>query len=182
MERQTNVKIVLGSYDERPHPYHEKYLGDVSEWVISDINPRFPSIEKIDARSIPYRDVSALYASHILEHIAQSQVLDTLKHWNNVLQSGGWLHVNVPDIEFGLDLLMKLNNGETITNPYFNTRERVNQIINGTMESEFDTHKSWWTEEKLRMHLVAAGFVNIRVWKEYEAHDMVCILGKAYKK
>jgi len=182
MDTKTNVKIVLGSYDENPHLYHEKYLGNLSEWIISDINPRFPSIEKIDARAIPYSGVTALYASHILEHIAQKEVLPTLKHWNDVLELGGWVHINVPDVEFGLDMLMKLNNNEAIDNPYFKDREKINQIINGTMESEFDTHKSWWTEDKLRLHLRAAGFVNIKVWKEYEAHDMICILAKAFKR
>lgn len=181
MAKTRDVKIVLGSYDAEPHPYHLQYLGEVSEWIISDLNPRVPSIEKIDARDIKYKKVSALYASHILEHIKEDEILATLKHWRGVLKIGGWVHINVPDVTFGLDMLMELNTGKLPANPYFNNREKVMQIINGTMESEFDTHKSWFTKDKLESYLKEAGFTDYKVWTEYEAHDMRCVLAKAVK-
>lgn len=175
------MKIVLGSYDAVPHPYHLQFLGDLNEWVISDINPRFPEIEKIDARDIPYKDVEALYASHILEHIKESEVVETLSHWHSVLVKGGWVQINVPDVTYGLDLLMKLNSGEDTNNNYFNDRNKILSIINGTMESEYDTHKSWYTKEKLGDYLKQAGFRTYTVRTEFEAHDMRCVIGRAVK-
>lgn len=179
MEKQKDVKIVLGSYDAIPHPYHHQFLGDVSTWIISDINPRTPSIERIDAMDIPYKDVSALYASHILEHLSEPE--KALKHWHAVLKKDGWVHINVPNVEFGLDMLMKVNRGEPLDNHYFRDRERVMSIINGTMESEFDTHKSWFTPTKLAKMVEDAGFSTYKIWTEFEAHDMECILVKAIK-
>jgi predicted SAM-dependent methyltransferase len=176
-----SVKIVLGCYDGEPHPYHHKYLGNVKEWILSDAFPRFPNLEKIDARDIPYTDVEAIYASHILEHIKYSQVQNTLNHWYSVLKVGGWVHINVPDVKWGLDALMKINCGENTGSKYFDCREKVMVIFDGSMDSEFDTHKSWFTKSKLTKLLKKAGFTKLKVWTEYEAHDMGCILARAEK-
>jgi len=173
------MKIVLGSYDQVPHPYHHQFLGNLSEWTISDINPRFPNVEKIDALDIPYKEVEALYASHILEHIANPEV--ALKHWFDTLETGGWVQINVPDVEWALDQIMKLNNNESTDSTYFNNKENIYKIINGTEESFYDTHKSWFTLNKLKLMLEESGFKNIEIKREYEAHDMMCIIAKAFK-
>lgn len=181
MDREKPVKIVLGCYDQEPHDYHKEKMGDWKNWILSDIKPRFSGIEEIDVRSIPYKDVTALYASHVLEHVKYDEVMDTLKHWHDVLEPGGWLHINVPDIEWGLDQLMKINCGDKTDSWYFHSRDKVMQIFNGTMDSDEDTHRSWFTVEKLYKMLREAGFKNVDVRNEYEAHDMVCVLADCKK-
>lgn len=173
------MKIVLGSYDRVPHPYHLQFLGNLEEWTISDINPRHDDIVKIDATNIPYKDVKALYASHILEHLFEPE--KTIKHWYDTLEDGGWVQINVPDIEWALDQIMRANQGLPINSAYFKTKEELYKIINGTEESFFDTHKSWFTKEKLHQMLKTAGFSIIDIKVEIEAHDMQCIIAKAYK-
>lgn len=174
------MKLVLGVYDYPPHSYHYKYID--ASWVLSDIYPRHPTIKKVDATNIPYKDLEAIYASHVLEHIKDP--LKTLKHWYDVLAPGGYVHINVPDIEWALDQLMKINAGEKTDSPYFNTRERVMQIFNGTMDDKYDVHYEWFSEEKLFNCMWNAGFDpldGIEIEKEYEAHDMMCLIAKGYK-
>lgn len=176
------MKIVLGSYDRVPHPYHHQFLeGGLETWTISDANPRHESIKKVDARDIQFKDVEALYASHILEHIRYDEVLKTLNHWRSVLKDGGWVHINVPDIEWAMDAWMKLNCGEPTGSDYFNSQEKMLDIVNGDASTDWDTHKSWYTKERLHKLLDRAGFSEFKVWKEYEAHDMGCILARATK-
>jgi len=173
------MKLVLGVYDYPPHPYHYKFIDDT--WVFSDIQPRHPMIKKVDARKIPYKDVEAIYASHILEHIHYAEVEDTLKHWFEVLKKGGYVHINVPDIEWALDCLMMKNANEPSESEYFNTRERLMQIFNGTMEDKYDVHMSWYTQEKLQELLEYVGFKDVEVKKVYEAHEMQCLIAKGFK-
>ena len=133
-------KIVLGSYDEKPSGFHQHWIDDT--WIISDIEPRFPNMEKIDARDIPYKNVEALYASHLLEHIRYDEVLDVLKHWRKVLKKGGYVIINVPDMHWFLDNWMKLHLGEECESKYFYNKERMMWILEGPSDQEHDKHKS----------------------------------------
>jgi predicted SAM-dependent methyltransferase len=173
------MKLVLGVYDFPPHDYHYQWIDN--DWTFTDINPRFQGILKMDARKIPNKDVEAIYASHVLEHIKESEVLDTLTHWHDVLEEGGWVHINVPDIEWGLDALMKFNIGEDTGSDYFTSREKIMTIFNGGMESEADTHKSWFNEYKLLELMHQAGFRDITVDRVFEAHDMGCLIARGIK-
>lgn len=171
------MKLVLGVYEYPPHEYHYKYID--ASWVLSDIKPRHPMIKQVDARDIQYDDIEAIYASHVLEHIYEYQL--TLKHWHDKLVEGGYVHINVPDIEWALDNLMQINAGYGSRSPFYNSRTRMQNIFNGTMEDEFDIHKSWFNKDKLEQALIDAGFKNVSVYKEYEAHEMMCLIAKGYK-
>lgn len=173
------MKIVLGSYDYPPDEYHYQWIDD--SWIISDIAPRHPNIERIDARAIPYNNVEALYASHVLEHISEKDVLKTLKHWYKVLKKGGWVHINVPDMEWFLDNWIRLNNDQESLSPYYDTKKSMLYILDGDSSTVYDTHKSWFMETKLRNLMKKAGFRKVEVEKVYEAHDMGCLIAEGYK-
>lgn len=173
------MKLVLGVYDYPPHPYHYKFIDD--SWVLSDINPRHPAIRKVDARSIPYTNIGSIYASHVLEHIPQEEVLFTLIHWREVLAPGGDVHINVPDVEWALDEWMRINCGKPPTSTYFTDTKRMLEIIHGDGSTDHDTHKSWFTYERLLDLMLAAGFSEVTVDKVYEAHDMQCLIAKGFK-
>lgn len=169
------MKLVLGVFDYPPHPYHSKYVDDT--WVYSDIDPRNEKIEKIDARDIPYREIEAIYASHLLEHIKDSQ--GTLKHWYDCLKDGGYVQINVPDIEWALDNMMAINAGDEPLSPFYNNIDRCRDILVGACTTPYDRHLSWFNETKLRNQLKKAGFKSIKITKEYEAHDMGCLIAYA---
>ena len=48
--------------------------------------------------------VEEVYASHVLEHVGQKKVLDTLKGVNRILNKGGKFYISVPD----MDVLCKI--------------------------------------------------------------------------
>lgn len=175
------MKLILGCYDKEVHPYHLKYLGDISEWTLSDIDPKFEGIIRVDARDIPLRDLDAIYASHVLEHIKYDEVLSTLTHWRECLKPGGTVTINVPDITWGLNMLMRINSGEMTDSLYFHNRERLMEVFNGGMQTEHDVHKSWYNKARLGDFLKTVGFKDIKVHTEYEAHDMMCVIAEATK-
>jgi hypothetical protein len=89
--------------------------------------------------------------------------------------------VNVPDITWALDNLMAINAMGVSMSPYFDTQEKMWQVFNGTEESVFDTHKSWWNRNKLSAAMKQAGFKDVTISEVYEAHDMGCLIAKGYK-
>ena len=48
--------------------------------------------------------VEEVYASHVLEHVGQKKVLDTLKGVNRILNKDGKFYISVPD----MDVLCKI--------------------------------------------------------------------------
>lgn len=54
-----------------------------------------------EAGRLPYADetVDEVYASHVLEHVARAEAIDTLREWVRVLKPGGIIRVAVPDME-----------------------------------------------------------------------------------
>jgi predicted SAM-dependent methyltransferase len=171
------MKLVLGTFDYPPHPYHYKYIDDT--WVFSDIAPRNPKIKKIDATNIPYKELEAIYASHLLEHLKDP--LKALRHWHDCLMEGGYVQLNVPDMEWALDNLMAINAGDEPLSNFYRTFEKCKDILVGACSADHDRHLSWFNKTKLNKYLKKAGFKDIKITKEYEAHDMGCLIAYAKK-
>jgi predicted SAM-dependent methyltransferase len=71
-------------------------------WVNVDIHPTGPSVVVHDLeRGIPFPDnsFSAVYHSHLLEHLPKADAPGFLRECLRVLQPGGILRVVVPDLE-----------------------------------------------------------------------------------
>lgn len=172
------MKLVLGVYDEKPHPFHYRWIDD--SWVLSDIDPHFPNIVKVDARSIPYRNLEAIYASHIVEHIAIEEVPKMLSHWFECLAPGGQVIINVPDMEWLSREIVKTEKGFPPESEYFNTVDKLMFVIYGPGEG-FDQHKSGFTKGTLYQKLSDSGFIDIDINREFEAHSMGCLIATAKK-
>jgi predicted SAM-dependent methyltransferase/limonene-1,2-epoxide hydrolase len=100
---------------------------------------------------------AAMYASHVLEHIAPPGPLERgLREWYRVLAPGGTLHVSVPD----LDILARLFADRDGLNP--NERYKVMLMMFGAHSDAYDRHEIGFNEEFLRFFLESAGFVNVR--------------------
>lgn len=172
------MKIVLGVYDEKPHPFHYRWIDD--SWVLSDIDPRHPNIMKVDARDIQIDNLEAIYASHIVEHVSIDEVPKMLKHWHEKLVPGGEVIINVPDMQWLSDELSRVESGLPAQSEYFDTVDKLMFVIYGPGEG-FDQHKSGFTKSTLYQKLADAGFVNITIDREYEAHEMMCLIASAHK-
>lgn len=173
------MKLILGCYDEKPHPFHYRWIDD--SWTLSDIDPRFPNVVKVDARAIPYTDLEAIYASHIVEHIAIEEVPKMLKHWYDVLTPGGYIVINVPDMEWLAKEIQIVENSGDPMSKYFNTVSKLMYVIYGPGEG-FDQHKSGFTKSTLFNLLSDAGFTNVDVAQEYDdGHEMGVLIATAKK-
>jgi predicted SAM-dependent methyltransferase len=95
--------------------------------------------------------IDEIYASHVLEHVQQNRVLDTLKGVYRVLRAGGKFYISVPD----LDVLC-----HTFINPLANQDVKIHvmRMIFGGQIDEHDFHFFGWNQLFLSDFLGRAGF------------------------
>lgn len=108
-----------------------------------------------DLSQIASESVTALYASHVLEHVPYAEVQRTLKEWHRVLKPGAKLMVAVPDLNILAQLFLKPEvKGDN--------KFLLVQMMFGGQSDEHDFHCVGFDLEILGTHLFAAGFVDIR--------------------
>lgn len=99
--------------------------------------------------------IDAIYASHVLEHVAYPQLPATLKEWHRVLAPGGMLMVAVPDMNILAQLFVK---------PEMKGADKVlvmRMMFGGQLDAT-DFHCIGFDLEILGVHLHMAGFEGIR--------------------
>ena len=114
-----------------------------------------------DARDLPFADgsVDAIWASHILEHLAVTDVPVALAEWLRVLKPGHRAIIRVPNFDYVAKYWL--------TGPERSWAEamvfglQVNQLTGEPDPGEF--HRSAHTAGSLRADLEAAGFEVLRV-------------------
>lgn len=173
------MKLILGAAGE-VHPYHLRWVDDT--WTKVDKYIDDGKTIMMDASELLFTDdsIEAIYASHILEHFSYLSVPSILRNWFSKLQPGGWLHINVPDLEWACREILK---NEEYTSPVFNSQEAViNNIFYGNQVHEGEYHKSGYTELILHKVLRDAGFADIQIVKEYDVgHEMGVLLADCYR-
>ena len=92
-----------------------------------------------------------VYASHVLEHVPQQKVLDTLKGLHRILKPGGKFYVSVPD----LDVLCHL-----FINPLATpaVKFHVMRMLFGGQVDQHDFHFFGWNQLFMFDFLRQAGF------------------------
>lgn len=175
------MKIVLGAYDLNPHPMHYEWID--TTWVLSDINPRYPGIIKADARYLEWLNepIEAIYASHVVEHIEPEEVGPMFCRWFELLPVGGYAVINVPDIEWLCQEIIKVEKGGHPTSDYFNTTKKLMEVIYGNVgDTVHDKHRWGYTKNSLKEALEEAGF-SVQSQRRYDAHDMGVVIATATK-
>ena len=175
------MKLILGSTN-RIDPYHFRWVDDT--W--SKVDKYFDDVGVInmDATALDFPDdsVEAIYASHLLEHFSYRKVPDILKHWYNKLQPEGWLHINVPDLQWFAKTLLQMINKEEFEGKYYtDPAYLIGMMVYGSHEHEGEYHKAGFIKETLEGFLKDAGFVDIEIVQEFEAHQLGCLIADAYK-
>ena len=130
----------------------------VAGWEILNALPG-PSVDYVgdagDLRRFANATFSALYSSHVLEHLDYTgEVQAGLREWRRVLAPGGRLYVSVPD----LAVLAKLCLADALT---IEQRLTVVRMIFGGHIDAHDYHKMAFDFELLAAFLRDAGFVEI---------------------
>ena len=113
------------------------FIGDISDLSQFDDN----SIEEI-------------YASHVLEHVAQKKVEKTLKEIHRVLVQNGKFYVSVPD----MDLLCKIFIDPKAPQP---VKWNVMRIMFGGQTDDYDFHYFGWNHQFMKDFLFKTGFKKI---------------------
>jgi SAM-dependent methyltransferase len=93
------------NFDVGPAFWLQKYLPFSKSWLVRKGFPDYPvkNIEFADVITglpVERNSATAVYCSHILEHLGLSEVRSTLRNVHNYLKPGGRFRLVVPDIEF----------------------------------------------------------------------------------
>lgn len=103
--------------------------------------------------------IQQIYASHVLEHVRQSRVLDTLKGLHRVLVDGGNLYVSVPDLDILCRAMLE-------PDAPLETRIHLMRMMFGGQVDDNDIHYFGWNEAFMTHFLGLAGFrAAVRVQK-----------------
>jgi len=95
-----------------------------------------------------------IYASHVLEHLSQQEILPVLSGIARTLATGGRFMVSVPD----LDILCRL-----FISPQLGINERfhVMRMLFGGQTDSYDFHYIGFNQEFMHHYLMAAGFSKV---------------------
>ena len=126
-------------------------------WKILNIQ-KFEGVDFVgdisDMSQFENNSVEEIYASHVIEHVPQKKINETLKGVYRILKENGKFYVSVPD----LDILCKI-----FIDPKAPTQVKfhVMRMMFGGQVDEFDFHYFGWNIEFMKEFLTKAGFKKI---------------------
>ena len=97
------------------------------------------------------KSVNEIYASHIVEHVDQKRIKDTLKGVFRILKEDGKFYVSVPDMEILCRIFL---DPKAPKNVKFHT---MRMMFGGQIDN-YDYHYFGWNFEFLKDYLAEAGF------------------------
>lgn len=168
------------------HKQHLDYMGDLSDWTLVDLYCKDEGIQNWDATKLDeIEDGTAdeLYASHFLEHIPHVDAQKVVELWYRKLKEGGKVYINVPDLEWACERLIKYLSGAPMDGYYhqFDGEHGLVSIFYGSQSHDGEFHKSGYTVDSLYLLLERVGFKNIMIYQKEEAHEMGCLIARGYK-
>ncbi len=127
-------------------------------WTVVNVQPG-PHVDHVgDLRDLSrFADASIdnVYASHVLEHVSQADVLPVLRGVHRILASGGKFLISVPD----LDTLCHLFISPWATP---DMKWHAMRMIFGGQVDAHDFHFMGFNEQFLRNLLAQAGFTDVQ--------------------
>lgn len=180
------MKLYLGSSEPPFHPQHVAVMGNPGEWTWVDYYVDHPRVKKWDATKLDEVEndsIEAIYASHLLEHFPHTKIFHILSTWYRKLKKDGKLIINVPDLVWAAKQLVRLERGIPLTGYYttFEGEHGLQSIFYGSQSHDGEFHKAGFTETSLAQHLTVAGFKNLKIWTQFDAHEMQVIIAEATK-
>lgn len=146
-----------------PHP----------DWKILNIIPE-EGVDFIgDAKDLGQfidESIQNIYASHVLEHLALSEITPCLKEWHRVLAPDGLLLISVPNLSTLCELFAS---GECDPDNRF----LIIKMIMGSQKNPYDFHRSAFDMDLICHFLAEAGFQSI---SEVESHGIFKDCGEIY--
>jgi predicted SAM-dependent methyltransferase len=109
-------------------------------------------------RYISSQTLTHLRATHLLEHFSHRNTVWLLEQWRDLLQPGGLIYVEVPNLMWQAKALAGV-----AENMYGCSPEEVVVMMYGEQDYEGNFHKTGFTPQLLSGSLRTAGFVNVMV-------------------
>jgi predicted SAM-dependent methyltransferase len=121
----------------------------------------------IEQKDLPYAPgtVSEVRAIDVLEHFSFRSTERILRDWFRVLKLGGFILVQVPNIEQHIELFYAgvMDKRGRYTNGYDDAIEYFRANVFGGQDYPENTHKTCFTPASLSAVLSKVGFVNIAI-------------------
>ena len=108
--------------------------------------------------------IEIIYASHVLEHVCQKEVKDTLQGIHRVLKKDGIFYCSVPNME----VLAKLFLSERLN---LQQKWHVMRMIFGGQTDKNDFHYFGWTLDFAKSFFGSAGFLTLESVKSFNIFD-----------
>lgn len=114
---------------------------------------------------IPFEDesITEIYSSHLLEHLQKRDIDRTLAEWFRVLEQGGGLEIEVPDLKYCVEEWLRVGGDGWEMDMIF-----------GNQDDEGQFHKTGFSETILTEKVQFAGFNVIKV-EEVQSHNQKCL-------
>ena len=121
----------------------------------------------------------AVYASHVLEHLAFEDCQTALANTHSILRPGGVFRLIVPDLQARAEAYMAAARegaaegaNDFCRSTLFGHVSRPRGLVNTVRSALGNQHHLWmWDERSMRQALQTAGFVNIRRCRIGDAAD-----------
>lgn len=130
--------------------------GDFKQPGFIGVDLYCPSAEvKADVRKLPYPDnsIEMIHSSHVIEHFDYFEGFEVLKEWYRVLQPGGIMITEQPDLEKSCREFLKADNYQRIYNFY--------PHIFGMPWLPGGAHKFVYTYDQFKWTVERVGFKNV---------------------
>lgn len=173
------------------HPHLRKVLRSVGLIGKVDQGPQWsvrPLVHDL-RKPLPFREntFSAIYGSHVLEHLYLNDAQRVLSECKRILKRGGVLRLVVPDLHFMvLDYLKKKNGNHMTLSEKASAADHLNERLRFRSPSppegnflfkfyaiskDFHSHKWMYDSESLARYVELAGFQNV-LEKEFLKSDI----------
>jgi predicted SAM-dependent methyltransferase len=180
------MKLYIGCAEPPFHEQHLEVLGNPNEWVWIDKYVKHEKIKNWDGMELTevWDDtVEKIYSSHTLEHFEHTKVLQVLTMWREKLIDGGELILNVPNLLWATRRLNQIENGHNVDGYYtdYEGEHGVLSVFYGSQSHEGEYHKSGYTPTLLRSLLNRAGYKDVKITEQDDAHEMGVIIAICHK-
>ena len=134
-------------------------------WVMVDLHPGIGVEVLGDIRALPFRNITDIYCSHVLEHLPDPDIVLALKECRRVLVKAGKLEIYVPDLAW----MMR----RFLASSYPIRWSLWNKWIYGDSLLPGQAHHTGFSAQRLSDCLVAAGFREIKTRRKKRSIKLV---------
>lgn len=109
-----------------------------------------------DARNLPYNpnSVEEIRSVQLFEHFSFKEGESLLTYWHQLLNPGGIVHIDIPDLDGTIELYTNANSQKD--------RDWAVRLLFGSQKNKFGFHKAMYSKTTIKRLLKSVGFKNIK--------------------